>query len=454
MSAVDPRVIIRLGSHAEKEYLLKTGHLFDGLIVGANLIEATPGATASLVIKLCGAKQVFPYYIDPMTYVFGCYIDPDSGRPRSDLDWIKSDQKVKGKPKTIRDFKRSYANLVEQLGSPFSLAKERCSALSAADFTEDGIAHRACQAVVNYQLNRISDEIAKDPEYQQYASSIPRPAAVFAPYFYIEPTDAEPWTALTLRLATETSNLGLDLPVHAVICADEAFLEDSSFLSRIRHDLPRTGVKGVWVWFSKFHEDRTTEHKLKSFRALVEDLSNKMVVYNMHGGYFSLALSKHGLTGLSHGVGYGEQKDVVPVIGQSTPTVRYYLPALHRRLGVPQVERCFDALEVTTPETFYEHICNCVVCKGVVTDNIRMFSAFGDMHLSTPMSKRLAQTPAAAKRCRFHFLINRAKERDWIKGASSQNVINRLTDSFKKWSIHPSVADDCKHLQTWKRVLS
>jgi hypothetical protein len=452
MSAVEPKIIIRLGSHAEKEYLLKTGHLFDGLIIGANLIEATPGATASLVVKLCGEKKALPYYIDPMTYAFGRYIDPKSGKLRSDLDWIKSNQKVKGKE--VRDFKRSYVSLVDQLGSPFNLVKERYSALSASDFAESGVSKGACQSVVNYQLERIPGEIAKDPEYQQYISNIPRPTAVFAPYFYIEPTNERPWTDLVLEFATQTAGLGLDIPVHAVICADESFLENTAFLARIRNDLPRTGVKGVWFWFSKLHEGRTTENKLKSFRALVEDLSSKMEVYNLHGGYFSLALSKYGLNGVSHGVGYGEQKNVVPVVGQSTPTVRYYLPALCRRLGVPQIERCFDSLGVTTPERFYEQICSCVVCKGVIADNIRSFSAFGDMQLSSPMSKRMAQTPSAAKRCRFHFLLNRAEERDWIKKAGIQEITSRLGKSINKWSEQPSVKDDCVHLETWKKVLS
>jgi hypothetical protein len=44
-------VIIRLGSHSEKEYLLKTANLFKGVIVGANLLEMTPGATVSLAWK-------------------------------------------------------------------------------------------------------------------------------------------------------------------------------------------------------------------------------------------------------------------------------------------------------------------------------------------------------------------------------------------------------------------
>ena len=63
-----PQLIIRMGSHAEKDYILKLGKQFDGIIIGANIVEATAGATASLV----GQKLKIPYYIDPMTYVFGC----------------------------------------------------------------------------------------------------------------------------------------------------------------------------------------------------------------------------------------------------------------------------------------------------------------------------------------------------------------------------------------------
>jgi hypothetical protein len=48
-------VTIRLGSHSEKEYLLKTANLFKGVIVGANLLEMTPGATVSLAWKFSRA---------------------------------------------------------------------------------------------------------------------------------------------------------------------------------------------------------------------------------------------------------------------------------------------------------------------------------------------------------------------------------------------------------------
>ena len=125
-----PHVVIRLGSHAEKEYVIKLDRFLDGIIVGANLFEATPGATASLLLRL-GSRNTH-LYVDPMTYAFGAYLDPSIGNIRTDLDWIKSDQirKLKGAKTTIRDIKRSYRRLSENLGAPLTSAVSRCEAVS------------------------------------------------------------------------------------------------------------------------------------------------------------------------------------------------------------------------------------------------------------------------------------------------------------------------------------
>src|ERR1039457_3443800 len=80
------QVFIKIGTHAEKDYLSKMIGHFDGYLIGANLLEATPGASASLVLKFSGSKRKFPYMIDPMTYVFGTYIDRETDELRDDLD--------------------------------------------------------------------------------------------------------------------------------------------------------------------------------------------------------------------------------------------------------------------------------------------------------------------------------------------------------------------------------
>ena len=450
MPEVAPAVIIRMGTHAEKEYLEKTLNFFDGLILGANLVEATPGATASLLVKFGGKKGNRPFYIDPMTYAFSPYVD-EGGKVRSDLDWIKSEQKRNGK--TVRDFKRSYRGLATALGKPFQTAISRQSAVTRADFSTDAGIRECCQAVVEYQLERIAGEFASDSELKPFADRIPRPSAVFAPYFYCEPHNAVRWLDLGLQLAKATADLKPKVPVHAVICADQSFLGDRAFLDKLRTELPGTGVSGVWLWFSKLTEDAAGANQLRALRSLVEALSVKVQVFNMHGGYFSLALCKYGLSGISHGVGYGEQKDVVPVIGQSTPTVRYYLSDACKRFGVVQIERCFDDLGIRSPADFHKDVCDCVICRGVVSSHLREFSAFGEMHYSTPQSQRRAQTPSAAKRCRFHFLLNRIRERDWMRTVSCADIVARLEAAQEKWGSQPSMNGQLAHLSTWQQVL-
>ena len=453
-----PELVLRLGSHSEKDYFEKVIGFLDGFIFGANLLEATPGATSSLVSRFSGAKVRIPYYLDPMTYAFGSYVDPTTGKARTDLDWIKSDQKQHGK--LVRTFKRSYRKLAVEFGQPFDEALAQNRALAPSVFPAGNQTVQACRGVLEYQIRRVRAEFESDDETRALADTIPAPSAVFAPYFYIEPSNAKEWTDANLRLARASTSLGLSVPVHAVLCADESFLLDSEFLARIQRELPQTGVGGVWLWFSKLDEDRVPENdremstKLLALKMLVEHLSKHLHVYNMHGGYFSLALSKSGLRGISHGVGYGEQKDVVPVVGQTTPMVRYYLPDLHRMLGVPPIERCFSALEIETPPDFHSQVCGCAICRGVVNRDIEQFRLFGEMHRARADSSRDAQTPAAAKRCRYHFLMNRIAERKSVAGSTLTDLVQGLQDAWDKWHPRLPFPAYCNHLQTWQRVLT
>lgn len=346
MPEVEPKVILRMGSHAEKDYFEKTAIFFDGIIIGANLLESTPAATASFLTKL----KKLPYYIDPMTYAFGSYIDRD-GQRREDLDWIKSEQKKKDGT-YIKDYKRSYRLLASKLGSQIGCCIERDRAITQEDLDKQKSLKNLCENVAQYQIDAIKNIYEQDPEWSIFSKFIGPPKVVFAPYFYKESGNKSISLDTLLEMASLTVNLNLKIPVHTIICADESYLLDSSFINHLKNNLPKTGVNGVWFWFSIFNEKVADGTRLNNFRVLVEELSDEMEVYNMHGGYFSLALCKYGMNGISHGIGYGEQKDVLPVIGQSIPTVRYYLPDLHKTSGVPVIERCYDSLGINTLEKF------------------------------------------------------------------------------------------------------
>ncbi len=168
-----------------------------------------------------------------------------------------------------------------------------------------------------------------------------------------------------------------------------------------------------------------------------------------------MALSKFGMKGISHGVGYGEKKDVLQIKGPpNAPVVRYYLPDIYKRVGMLEIERCFKDLDSTTPKDFYEKICNCVICKGVVKNGISDFQRFGDTHYATSKSKRESQTPAAAKRCRFHFLVNRIRERDFVGGNDLATIVQKITDAQEKWKDQYPIIHSSNHLARWMAVLS
>jgi len=443
MPSVDPSLIIRLGTHAEKEYLEKMIKMLDGFMVAANLLEVTPGATASLIVKLAGKKTDKAYYLDPMTYAYGL-----------DLEFLKSDQKVNKKP--VRDFKRSYKKLATSLGGVFEEALRRGEAIAPKDFRDQSVIDKTCESVAKYQVNRPGAEWIEDEEMAPYHDEIPDPTAILTPYFFMDSEykeDFDSWLKLIPQFASATAKLNLGPPVYSVICADETFLYDEKSLEWLQKKLPNTGVQGVWLWFSNLNEHSAQSDQLLALRKFVSKLSESMKVYNMHGGYFSLALSRYGLSGTAHGVGYGEQKDIAPVQGQSTPTVRYYLPGVGKRLGVPDIERAFRKLEIKTPKDFYDKICDCVICKGVLNDGLHAFTSFGELHYAKVDSKRRSQTASAAKLCRYHFLINRIKEREQIRDQSISSICDDLESGWDKWSKQPTVANDADHLVRWRNAL-
>src|SRR5437867_12625013 len=108
MAAAHPSVVLRLGSHSEKEYFQKMARFFDGVIIGANLLEATPGATASLSLQL--GRAGVKVYVDPVTHSFGLPLDS--------LRSVTSSEKKSKKRKT-EGIKRSYRQLADRYGPPF-----------------------------------------------------------------------------------------------------------------------------------------------------------------------------------------------------------------------------------------------------------------------------------------------------------------------------------------------
>ena len=101
--------------------------------------------------------------------------------------------------------------------------------------------------------------------------------------------------------------------LHVKFCFDKSSLMKKDFVNRI-FSICEKNFKGVWLWIDEFKETTASSDQLTALGALVKGLSERgKEVYNRHGGFYSVTLSKLGMTGVSSGVGYGEYKSIKPV---------------------------------------------------------------------------------------------------------------------------------------------
>jgi hypothetical protein len=439
-------VIVRLGSHAEKDYLLKTIGLFSGAIVGANLLEMTPGATVSLGWKMDSAGKRF--LIDPMTYVFAI-----------DLDYLYSETKDRKSGKVTKDIKRSFRDICGQLGDPFEsiILKDRRS-LVPQDLSSDKIIDDMCRSVMAYQTQRMKTICDADPQLKDFSDRA-APSAVFSPYFYIPGENAassQDWEDVCMRTIEAFGKMECPTPKYAVLCIARRLLKDKVRMRILLEKAIESGCDACWLWISAFREEDITVEEITNLELLVRQAEGRnFPLWNMHGGFLSCLLGKRGLDGFSHGIGYGESKDVLPVSAGALPTVAYHYNPLHVRASVPDIELAFSSLGVNDANSFHEIICDCTICKGVLKGDLRNFAKFGELVLKKG-NKRQSQTAGSAKLCRFHFLLARKKELDLVNGSSADDLRNLLIQTvteYQNLGQQIRLRERAAALQIWMRSL-
>ncbi|HEV2464291.1 MAG TPA: hypothetical protein VGT04_10820 [Acidobacteriaceae bacterium] len=442
----DSKLFIRLGSHSEKDYLLKTAKLFSGVIVGANLLESTPGATVSLALSLLGGAKI-GFAVDPLTYTFGM-----------DLSYIMSETLDRSSPiKGVRTWslKKSFKGLAEQYGGVVKrVVVDNGSSIAPPDLSTAEI-QRLCTSVLEYQLGRMRGVWVADPQLRDVAAEFPDPSFVFSPYFYIPElplSSSTSWEKATVEIAAAFGDLRSPVPKYSVACFARSILRDTARVRRLFNELSSNGCDGCWFWISDLPEDRIQAVELENLRLAIGIFQSRgKPLFNMHGGYLSAALSKHGLAGFSHGIGYGESKDVIPVVGVTVPTVNYHLPPLHTRVPMLELERALSSLGITTAQEFHDRICDCTICKGVLKEDLGNLREFGDFVLKVGNTRK-SQTPDSAKRCRFHFLLARRKELDFVNGNTLSAIKNQMVQALQEYSSLPgylNLSAKAGHLAVW-----
>lgn len=431
-----PHYLLRMGSHAERFYFEWASPLYDALIINANLVEATPAASLSLIEALNDK----PYVIDPVSHAFAL--------PPGYLQSTKINRRTQ--EKTVST-KRTFQKLAERYGEPFTSAAG-VQPLTPDAFLGASTRQNAVEKILTYQKDRLVEEQPQSGPLRLPSGDI-QPKVLITPYFFID--QAATWHSTNINMINDAVALEMGLPIYAVVLIDRAILQDLSTLTTIAKDYCDTQVDGYFIWVSDQIEHAMGIQEVKGFIQFIKMLcSAGRPIYNMYGGYLSALLSVLGMTGFCHGVGYGEHRNVVPVLGGGVPPAKYYLPPLHQIFVFTDAQTILATLST---EEYYNDICNCPVCQSKIENDFQSnFQKYGEMEFKG-LGKRgqeiYIQSSNSVQICRGHYLATRFIEIQRVRRSSPESLISQLHEAEQKYR-HPSGFPHTGYLHAWAEGIS
>jgi hypothetical protein len=439
--------ILRFGTHSEQECFLDAENVsYDAVMMNANMLAYTPKAMATFVLRLDKG-----FFVDPQTHAF-----------QHGYEFITSKN---GSPK------RSIQNLAKAYGEPILSALENKSVIKNTDFDDAAVRTEFVKKVLNFQLNTVQEvaTVGPEAEYVNFAlndasSGLTRnnlmPRGVIAPYFFLDKGEDKSLSVNKDFLIASQAKLAADsssIPLFAQIVISKEGINDKTYWDKVVATYAAVSVTDIFLWVDGFDETEASEELLKKFQSAVTDLTAKgKKVFNLYGGYFSILLTKkeNGLSGVCHGMEYGESRKVVPV-GGGLPKAKYYFPPLHKRLRYEDFKRILNAnpgweAKGSKDQTFAVEVCNCKPCE-----NLAQFAETITFDIKSKTGTRQGSTPtSAAKECSLeHYLLNKKKEFIFVEANDMTTLLSNLETAKNKF-ISSAGTTNVEHLERWKKTLS
>lgn len=429
-----PKHFLRLGTHAEKEYLkrLKT---FDEVVLNANLIEATTEAMSVFALQM--RNDGHPFVIDPYTHAFA--VEPSQ---------IHSDTQPHGSTKPR--VKQTFESLSERFGIPLgdSLGLKSLQPSDLNPVLEDVVAR-----VLAYQKDRLSTALEENEEFLGTADDAEslKPKMVLAPYFVDEFDSA--WREINKRAINIASQIA-GAEAAGVIAFDSRSAKGAS-LKGLADEYSGLDVSNYFIWPTDFDERVQTEASLRDYADFVSALSSSgKTLTAFYGGFFALLLHYRGLGGVSHGVGYGDKRGMEPVSGGGVPPPMFYVRAVRDVVRLGDVAILAANL---SPDEYRTRICACTICEGLMAqDGVPgLLADLTETEFRTTARGEIRAVPAREvyKRVKWHFLLNRMSEVAEIGSTPLDDLVARMRGEAQ-WAASRLGARATAHVHRWIAAVS
>jgi len=421
---------------SDKQVIEASADHFDVLVVQGNLAISAPQGIATWRLDK-------PIWIDPITYAFAA----------SPAYLRSSARSANG------GYKKTFRDLANAFGVPYSTALDRESELSPQDFaTEEAL--NSVERVLGWQ----ETVFAPPEEDLKYGAEVISPVLITVPFFPLTVTnpasaDEPPWLRTNLALIDRAASVRSGERLAVGFLAERDVFEHPSFeawLQAYADKLREHRIRHLWWWISDHDEVATSLQSATRMLASFRNLGAQGVaVHQAFGGSLSSLALPNGLASVAHGVNYWESKGWEPIATGGLPTARYFHPALRERLRVPEAIAVIEhRLEDTSD--FYDHVCSCDICRFVVGDDLAAFGAFGEVNIKTRRvrgggtAEFDSPTAEALYKTKCHYLHAKGAEVELALESGSEARVHLLNDSAY-WA---SDLTRTRHLERWALALS
>lgn len=282
---------------SDQQTMTNLRELYDGLVVPATIAAMQGQATGGFVLAMTALDQDLPYVIDSRFPLFQRRLEaPKPSHVK--LAEILDDERL---------------ILTEEDPTPESFDAPRIQKL-ATNWNEFNSSYEDTH---KEKFDKYAERLgeALDPQDAQDPDRI-------LPLYFIVTGPGEPWWDQSEALWQATRALAPNNATRVIA------VENSSFLAR---SLEAVTEEEIAIWASGLNEMDSISGDLFEYGVAVAEAGERgQKLFALYGGYFHVMLMKLGLTGFSHGIGFGEHRDWTALSSSGGPPPRFYLPRAHR----------------------------------------------------------------------------------------------------------------------------